>query len=114
MSIAKAWYQFRGQSSWLSQIARRTDVLRCPIDAVLDSVRVHEVLAEVWDVFEEHGRKIQADVIEEHEVLVELSGGLRRGCRCPWRRKQARRRGRVLEFRRGSKWHVLVSCLESC
>ena len=55
------------------KITRRADLLRGAIDSALDADRVHEVLAEMRDVFEKHGWQIEFDVVEEHEVLVELA-----------------------------------------
>src|SRR5437667_11436450 len=54
------------------QIATRSGLLGCLVNAAGDLARMHKVLSQVRDVLEKHNLLSECDVVEEDEVLVQL------------------------------------------
>src|SRR5438876_7447409 len=54
------------------QIATRSGLLGCLVNAAGDLTRMHKVLSQVRDVLEKHNLLSECDVVEQDEVLVDL------------------------------------------
>jgi hypothetical protein len=55
------------------QITACADFLWRLINAVFDFARMNKMIAQVWDMLEKNGFMTERDVIEQNEVLMQLT-----------------------------------------